>query len=242
MTLENPLKNYSDDMVKWHAWKADPTPEKLSHLFKQMEPVLFSATKINQGSLAPAVIQSEAKLQALKAFKTFDPAKDVKLSTHVHNYLQKVNRLNYQYQEIFAVPEQRRIKYQTFQKAKSDLEDSLHREPNAEELAGHLHWSRAEVGRFLSEAKTEFSDAQPYSSDLAAHDTEGASVLSYIYNDLGPQDKLLLEYRTGYNGRPQLGNPQIMKKLNMTQGQLSYAVKDLTRRIDDVKKGRSVDV
>lgn len=202
-----------------------------------MEPVLYSATKINQGTLSPQVIQAEAKLQALKAFKTYDPGKDVKLSTHVHNYLQKVNRLNYKYQEIFEVPEQRRIKYQTFQKAKQDLEDSLRREPTAEELADHLHWSRAEVGRFLAEARVEFSDAQPHSSDLAVHDTADATLMAYIYNDMAPKQKLLFEHTTGYNGKPVLSNPELMKKLRMTQGQLSYAKKQMTQDIKKIQQG-----
>lgn len=227
----------TSDLEKWHAWKASPTPESLSHLFKQLEPVMYSATKINQGSLSPAIIQAEAKLQALKAFKSYDPDKGVKLSTHVHNYLQKVNRLNYQYQEIFSVPEQRRIKYQSFHKAKQDLEDSLKREPNADELADSLHWSRAEVARFLSESKAEFSDSQPHASDLGLHEDPSATVVSYIYNDLTPDKKLLFEYRTGYNGRPVLSNPQIMKKTGLTQGQLSYAIKDLTNVVDKAKRG-----
>ena len=229
-----------EDINKWKAWKADPNPKTLSHLFRQMEPVMFSATKINQGSISPAVIQAEAKIQALKAFKTYDPKHEVKLSTHVHNYLQKVNRLNYQYQEIFAVPEQRRIKYQTFQKAKQDLEDNLKREPNAEELADHLHWSRAEVGRFLSESKTELSDSQPHSSDLALHDVHSirdATMMSYIYNDLPPKSKMLLEHTAGYNGQPVLTNPQLMKKFGMTLGQLSYAKKDLREHIQKAQQG-----
>jgi len=198
---------------------------------------MFSATKINQGTLAPAVIQAEAKLQALKAFQTYDPKHEVKLSTHVHNYLQKVNRLNYQYQEIFAVPEQRRIKYTTFQKAKQDLEESLRREPNAEELADHLHWSRAEVGRFLAESKTELSDSQPHASDLGIHEDPHASVMSYLYNDLPPEKKLLFEHAMGYNGKARLSNPQLMKKLNLTQGQLSYAKKDLRDLVMKAKQG-----
>ena len=229
----------SVDIDKWNVWRKAPTPENLSHLLKQMEPVIYTATKANQGTLSPTVVEAEAKIQAVNAFKSYDPKHETKLSTHVTNYLQKVNRLNYKYQEIFEVPEQRRIKYTTFQTTKSNLSDKLQREPNSEELAQELGWSRAEVGRFNAEARKEYSDTQSYDSDLAIHDTKDATLLSYVYNDLTPKNKLLFEHTTGYNNKKILSNPALCKKLSMTQGQLSYAKKQLTEQITKSVGGSS---
>lgn len=221
----------SDDIQKWRAWKQNPTPDNLNTLLRQMAPIMYSATKINQGTLSPALVEAESKIQAVSAFKSFDPNRGVKLSTHLTNCLQKVNRLNYKYQEIFAVPEQRRIKYTVFHAAKSHLNDTNNRDPTSEELAHHLGWSRAEVNRFNSENRTELSDAQPHANDVALHDTTDSTLISYVYNDLTPKNKLLFEHTTGYNNKPILNNPQLMKKLDMTQGQLSYAKKQLTHHV-----------
>jgi DNA-directed RNA polymerase specialized sigma subunit len=212
-----------DDLQHWQTWKHSPTPENLSALVGQVQPLLYRATQINQGSLPPAVIEAQAKLEAKKAFQSFDPKRGVKLSTHVTNYLQKVNRLNYKYQEIYAVPENRRIKFTAYQTAKDDLAEDLGREPNLSELSSHLHWSQAEVARFNSEGIHELSDNQPYMSDANSNDTADDTLVSYAYNDLLPNHKVVFEHTTGYGGKPIMSGHDLMKKLDMTQGQLSYA-------------------
>jgi DNA-directed RNA polymerase specialized sigma subunit len=224
-----------DDIAKWKQWQKDPNSSNLSTLVKQMQPVIYKATQINQGALSPAVIEAEAKIQAVNAFKTYDPKKDVKLSTHLTNYLQKVNRINYKYQDLYKVPEDRRIKYNTFNTAKSDFEDSYGREPSIEELSSRLGWSQREVSRYLRENRQELSQSVPYPSDLGAHDTTDETIVSYVYNDLSPKDKLVFEYTTGYQGRRKLTNSEIMAKLGLTQGQLSYAKSKISKRIKEAR-------
>lgn len=227
------------DLNKWNTWKKDPSSNNLSSLVKQMNPVIFKAVQINQGSLSPAVIEAEAKLQAFKAFKTYDPSKNVKLSTHLTNQLQKVSRLNYKYQELYKVPEDRRIKFNTFNSVKDTLKDSMGRDPTTEELASNLGWSNAEIKRYASEERSELSTSLPYSSDIGSYDTADETLLAYIYHDLDPQQKLVLEYVTGYNGRKRLSNSEIKNKLGITQGQLSYMKGQFTQKIKDAR-GRGI--
>jgi len=224
---------HEDDAKKWQTWKTDPTPDNLSAVLRQMSPVIHKAIQINQGNLSPAIVEAQAKIEAVKAFKSFKPDKGVKLSTHVTNYMQKVNRLNYKYQEAFSVPEVRRIKWSTFNSAKGELGDQLGRDPNTSELADSLGWSQAEVGRFNAENRHELSDSQPHYSDFNQHDTRDASMLAYVYNDLSPRHKLVLEHTTGYNNKKVLDNQDLMKKLRATQGQVSYyktQIKDAIRK------------
>ena len=46
-----------------------------------------------------------------------------------------------------------------------------------------------------------------------------------------PEEKVLFEYTTGFNGKPKLSNPEIMRKMNLTQAQLSYKKTLLTRKL-----------
>lgn len=228
------------DIAYWTAWRAKPTSDNLHNLLKQVTPVLHNAVKANQGTLSPNVIMAEAKIQAVGAFKTFDPKMGVKLSTHLTNSLQKVNRLNYKYQEVFEVPEQRRIKFKTYQNTKTHLEETLNRQPTSEELAHELHWSMAEIERFEQESRKELSDSQPISSGISGKDTTQNALEAYIYHDLPtPEHKLVFEHTTGYGGKAQLSNPEIMKKLKITQGQLSYYKKTL-RDITKNAQGRDI--
>jgi DNA-directed RNA polymerase specialized sigma subunit len=182
-------------------------------------------------------LESEAKLQAVKAFETYSPSIGVKLSTHLTNYLKKVNRLAYKHQEIYTVPEDRRIKYHTFDRVKENLKDSLDRDPTIEEMAHELKWSRAEVGRYYKEQRRELSDTQPHANDIPIYTDTKSALLSYAYHDLPPKDKLLLEYTMGYGGKPKMSDPEIMRKLNMTRGQLSYAKKLLTNKVGNAIYG-----
>jgi len=222
-----------EDIKQWETWKTNPTPENLSNLVSQMKPVIHKAIQVNQGALSPAVVEAEAKIQAVNAFKTYDPNRDTQLSTHVTNYMKKVNRLNYTYQDIYSVPEARRIKYSTFANTVSRMKEEKGRDPSADELATELGWSRAEVSRYLAENRRELSDNQPHHSDLGAHDTRQGMVMSYIYNDLTPTQKLLFENVTGYGGKKVMDGTDLRRAMNMTQGQLSYAKRQLT---DIVKK------
>lgn len=224
-----------DDLAKWQTWKKSKNPDTLNVLLRQLEPILRAGSRQNYGTLSNAVIDSEAKIQAVSAFKTFDPDKGVKLSTHVTNYLQKVNRLNYRHQEIFSVPENRRIQYSAFEAAKSHLGDELGRHPTQDEIATHLKWPKAEVERFHQENRFELSETQPYANDIAAHQTRDQTLVSYIFQDLTPKYRLLLEHTTGYNDKPILDNTALRKKLGMTQGQLSYAKKQLQDQVHAIR-------
>lgn len=226
------------DYKYWEQWNKTKDDKDLSVLLKQVNPLIQYSVFQQKGSLPTPIIEAEAKLQAVNAFKTYDPSKGTKLSTHLTNYLKKVSRLNYQYQEIYKVPEARRIKYQTFTTAKDELTQKYGRPPTVLELAEKLNWSNAEVSRFLSESKQELSDSQPLSNDTKFYgDNSDSTMLAYIYNDLPTKDKLLFEHTTGYGGKPILDNNELAKRLEMTPGQISYAKKKLVNKIVDVREG-----
>jgi DNA-directed RNA polymerase specialized sigma subunit len=192
-------------------------------LFKNINPLIHHAITPLKGAISDNVLEAEAKLQAMKAFKTYDPNKDTKLSTHVMNHLQKVNRVVYNNMELLSVPEQRRIKFKNFEAVSSNLEEDLGRPPSVAELAEALNWSQAEVMRHKSESWKELSSSNPNVSDMGLHDDPNSTLVSYVYNDLSPQHKTIFEMSTGYGGTKEHTNPEIMKKLKLTQGQLSYA-------------------
>jgi len=218
------------DLELWEKWRRSQSQVDLSNLLEQVKPLIKTVAQQYAGNISPAILEAEAKIQAVNAFKSFDPSRGVKLSTHLMNQLKKTSRFAYKHQEIYSVPESRRIKYHTFESVKSHLRDKYDRDPSIEELADSLKWSNSEVKRYQREDIRELSDSQPLSSDIGFYKKDDTAMLAYMYNDLNPQEKLLLEYTTGYGGR-QLSNTEIKRRLNMTQGQLSYAKKNLTNKL-----------
>ena len=61
------------------------------------------------------------------------------------NYLPKVRRLNYKYQNMARLPENLHLQYTDFQNTISHLENTLNREPTDDEIAKHMGWSKGAV-------------------------------------------------------------------------------------------------
>jgi len=211
------------DIELWNAWKESGSTADLTKLFSNLNPLIHSNIKQLRGSISDTVLESEAKLQAMKAFNSFDPNKNTQLSTHVSNHLKKVNRIVYDNMELLRIPEQRRIKFKNFEATQSLLQEDLGRPPSINELSDALNWSKSEVVRHKSESWKELSASNPNVSDAGFHDDVNNGLVSYVYNDLTPQHQSIFEMTTGYGGKKEKSNADIMRKMNLTQGQLSYA-------------------
>jgi DNA-directed RNA polymerase specialized sigma subunit len=211
------------DLELWQTWNDTKDPKDLSSLYKNINPLIHHNIKPLRGSVSDTVLEAEAKLQALKAFKSYDPNKNVQLSTHVTNHLKKVNRLTYNNMELLSVPENRRIKFKNYEATESNLEEELGRPPPINEMADALGWSKAEVSRHKSESWKELSASNPNVSDVGFHDDANNALASYVYNDLSPKYQSIFEMTTGYGSSKEYSSKQIMKKMKMSQGQLSYA-------------------
>ena len=211
------------DLELWKTWNRTRNPQDLSKLYKAFNPLIHNAINPLKGSISDTVLLSEAKLNALKAFESYDPNKGVQLSTHVTNSLKKTNRIVYDNMELLGIPEKRRIKFKNYEATHTNLEEQLGRPPSMGELSDNLGWSRSEVARHKSESWKELSASNPNVSDAQFHDDANNSIVSYVYNDLTPKYQNIFEMTTGYGGKKELKNQAIMSKLNITQGQLSYA-------------------
>lgn len=211
------------DLELWKTWNQSKDPKDLSSLYKNINSLIHHNINPLKGSVSDRVLESEAKLQALNAFNTFDPSKDIQLSTHVTNHLKKVNRIAYNNMELLSVPEQRRIKFKNYEAVHSNLEEDLGRPPSMNEIADALGWSLSEVARHKSENWKELTASNPNVSDVGFHDDANNTLTSYVYNDLTPEHQTIFEMTTGYGGQKELSNEQIMKKMKLSQGQLSYA-------------------
>jgi DNA-directed RNA polymerase specialized sigma subunit len=209
----------------------------LQRVLDQLNPVIQRAVNRWSGTLARPALELEAKTLAREAIGTYRPGAGASLATHVTNRLQKLSRLNYQHQNLARIPEYQNLKYNTYQRAQAQLQDELGRDPTNEELADQLGWSRPAVTHFQRNLRQEFiesGDTPPIFDDSPGE----SGMVDYIYYDLSPIQQKIFEFTSGYQGAPRLSNPEIMKKLNLTQGQLSYQKRLMINRIENIKSGR----
>ncbi len=221
-----------EDVVAWKAWEQNPTSRNMGNVLGELNPLIQKEVNRWSGtySLARPLLELEAKRLASEAIHSYRPTRGAALATHVTHRLKKLSRLPYTHQNVARLPEYQTLKFHTFHGAKAQLEDELGREPTTDELADQLSWSRPYLSRFQKSLRKEFiesGDPVP----IFDRPSDDAQTIDFIYNDLAPTQQLLFQHTTGYGGSPVLTNPQLMKKLKLTQGQLSYQKRLLVNKI-----------
>lgn len=229
----------AEDIRLWEQWQRTKSDSDLQALLKQLQPLINQQVLRWSGSLAPAVLETRAKVLATEAIRSYDPARNVALATHVTNQLQKLSRLVYTHSQAARLPEHKAISMATFSVGQDHLSNEFGRAPTSMELADHLGWSknRVEEYRKAYNRKELLSSGQFNPSAFAIADEEDPMV-AFVYHDLSPQHQQLFEHITGYGGAPTLSNPQLMKKFDLTQGQLSYQKRQIKGLFDDALQRR----
>jgi hypothetical protein len=201
-----------------------------------LNPVIQKEVNRWQGTLARPLLELEAKRLAAEAIQSYSPTRGAALATHVTNRLKKLSRISYTHQNIARLPEYQTLKYHTFQSAQADLEDRFGRPPTADEMADQLGWSRPFLTRYQKSLRREFleSGEPPPIFDSPSDD---AHLIDFVYNDLSPMQKTIFQHTTGYSGAPVLSNPELMKKLKLSQGQLSYQKRLLVNKVSKLTGG-----
>jgi len=210
------------DYALWETWNRTKNPADLEKLVKQLDPLIQSEVNKRAGTLSRATLVTQAQVLTVKALKSFKPSVGVKVSTHVTNQIQKLSRVNYAHQNAARIPEHSMLQFHSVNVAKEDFESDHGREPSQAELADVLHWSPKKLEQF----QTQFSRPELLESLEAPtamftphqHDPR----LEYAYSSLSPRQQAIFDHVTGHGGVEKLSNSQIMTRLKITQGILSY--------------------
>lgn len=209
------------DMELWRTWKASKAVPHLEDLMANMHPVIRKEVSRWTNIVPELVVDAEAKRLALKAFQTFDPKKGVQLSTHLVNQLQPLSRLAYARQSSLSIPEHQRLTYNRFVKAKADLEDQLGRPPTIDHLADHLGLPVPKLQQLVANVERR-ELLESGEGPAFQRKKDDAELVELAYHDMTGLQRQIFDFRTGSHGQPELKNPDITKRLGITQGQLSY--------------------
>lgn len=223
----------SKDVDLWQKWNRSKSPADLEVLMKHMNPVLNREVS-RWASIVPRfVLENEAKAQALKAFASFDPNRGVLLSTHVTNQLQKLSRTAYARQSTVSIPEHKRLTYNRYRKVMAQLEDEFGRPPQIHEIADQLALPVPKLQALISEVeKREYLESEEHAEAGTHSETE---LIELALHDLTPTQQLVFKHKTGWGGAPIKSNAQLMKELNITQGQLSYELTKVKKTLTSAK-------
>jgi DNA-directed RNA polymerase specialized sigma subunit len=225
------------DLVAWNKWKKSPTDTNASALLAQVNPLIQKEASKWAGTLARPLLETEGKRLAMQAFNSFDPSKAA-LGTHLVNTLQRMSRLSYANQNVARLPENQMLQYHSYHVAHSELSDALGRAPTADELADKLAWPVKKVEQYrkvVGRRETLEGGGLFDASDTGEAEHEDR-FLDLAYHDLPPLQQAMFEGLTGYREAPVLSNQALQKKLNLTQGQYSYAKAKLIAHMESAQE------
>lgn len=229
-----------DDAFK--QWKAKPAPDTNTKLLSTVQPVIDTALSSYSGAQVSPTMRSRAKLMALRALETYDPQRG-NVRTHLLSQLQGLRRATAKEQNIIAVPEQVGLDYQRLLESENDLRDRLGRDPTDIELADHTMLSPRRIkkirafhqpvaeGSTLRETTDESGDGAT-ASMIPGSNRAAEAWMNFVYDDLGPTDKLIMDMTLGRNGRRRTSTQEIARRLNVTPGAVSQRAAKIQAMLD----------
>lgn len=233
-----------DDFVETHKlWQKNQTPEMNTKILTAVQPTIDTALTSYVGASPSSAIKTRAKLMALKALQNFDPTRG-NVRTHLLSQMQSLRRVAAQEQNIISIPEQVGLDYQKLNEAERALADRLSRDPTDDELADETGLSVRRIGKIrsfhqplaegttVSENVEEQADGGDLASKIPGQTNAQEAWVNFVYGDLSPTNKLIMDMLLGRNGRRKTSVQQIAQKLNITPGAVSQRAAKIQEMIN----------
>ena len=208
---------YKDkDLQLWKEWKANPSNATLKPLLTSLNPLIESNVNKLHGNLPRSALKAQMIKLTINALPNYDPEK-AQLNTYLNNTAgNKLHRYVYTYQNMGSIPEPRAIQIGTFKRVKDNLENDLGRPPTYEEIGDQMHLPVKQIKLLEKEIRQDLIQDEGYTNIFGADTSETDENLVLLHAELFGQDREVMEYLYGMNGKPQLEGNEIAKKLNIS--------------------------
>jgi DNA-directed RNA polymerase specialized sigma subunit len=234
-----------EDFPELHKqWLQQQTPALNTQILQRVQPMVDTALSSYVGQNPSSAMRTRAKLMALKAMHTFDPTRG-NIKTHLLSQLQSLRRLSAQEQNIITFPEQIGLDFQKLTEAENALRDRLSRDPSDDELADSTGLSTRRIGKIrrfhkpIAEGSTvietadDYADSGGIASKIPGQVTEQEAWMNFVYGDLDPINKLIMDMSLGRNGRRKSSTQEIAQKLNITPGAVSQRAAKIQQMLNN---------
>lgn len=224
----------------YNAWKTSPTNATRGGLLKSVAPVIDRAVFTYAGAKPSPTVKSQARLMAIKAFDTYDPAKG-SMKNHLMGTLRGLQRYAGQQSQIISIPERVALDKRHLMDAEEYLRDQFGRDPSDMELADHTGLALKRIGYIRGAASGVASgsmldeEGEVYSppSSIPGSTSREDSLRQMIYYDLDDTDRTIMDYTLGANGVQPLTTGEIARRLGITAGAVSQRKNKIQSMVDE---------
>ena len=218
------------DVELYNQWAADKSKANMGKLIGHLMPLVYTEVHRASGSLPTTALTAEAMVWAAKAVHSYDPSKGFALSTHVMNYLPKVRRMNYQYQNAVRLPENMQRQYAPYNKALTNLTEEFNREPTDEEMAKVLGWTKGYVAKYKGRLYADHIESASERPAIVTEYSDEHLLMQELRNRLTPEELIIWDAKIN-----KMPAPDIAEKLGVNINRFNYLQKKLIKKISDLK-------
>ena len=222
----------------FNAWKAEDSPATRGALLRQVNPIIDTALHSYGGTAGPA-IRGQAKMLALNAFKSYDPAKGT-MRTHLLSQLQGLRRAAAQSQQIISIPERVALDRGHLTETTDSLRDELGRDPSDMELAARTGLSlkrinyirQAKMGTNTGSILDDEGEVFDPASKIPGNTDRNDAWSEMVYYDLSDVDRKIMEHTLGLRGAQILSTGELAANLGVTPGAISQRKARIQQLLD----------
>lgn len=218
------------DLLLYNEWKQSGDKQALGKLVNNLHPIIYTEVQRAAGTLPTSALSAEAKKWTVKAIQSYDPDKGVALSTHVMNYLPKIRRLNYKFQNAARLPENLQLQYHTWNQAITGLKEQLDRDPTDEELADKLGWKRKAVIKYRNSLYADLIESGNERPTEFTTFNKNKVLFDYIMQQLSPDEKVIFE------NIDTMSSAELAAKLGVNINRLNYMKRLMTDKIKGLQE------
>jgi DNA-directed RNA polymerase specialized sigma subunit len=225
----------------YDTWKADQTPENLGHALRELDPVLVS--EVQRYSGPKDILHVKAKGLAIKAIRSYDPTKGAALRSWVTTQLQPLSRYGQRLQSV-RVPETVRRQAAEVHTISERLHDKFGRMPTDTELADEAGLSITKIHSLQNRVRPALTESQMVAPKDGVEGTLPASqfpsgadyAFEAVYQDLGPREKVIADWKIGAHGKERLPNQEIARRLGVSPALITQITGRLVANIQEVAR------
>jgi DNA-directed RNA polymerase specialized sigma subunit len=177
------------------------------------------------------LLRTQAKQLAVNAVKSYDPTSKAKLNSWVVTQLQPLSRYGREAGSSVHVSELAYRQSAEIARLSEELYDDLGAEPSDQQLADAAGISAARVKALRDMNRPVLSESAFMATDspeaiepavaVTGTDPTLLTAREMVYEGLDPRDKMIYDLKTGSNGKEQLDNQSIAKRLGVTPALIS---------------------
>lgn len=215
------------EMEHYEAYKQSGNLRDRTKTLMALSPVLFKKHQQLAGTLPDSALKAEIAKHAVNAIESYDPTKGAKLSTHVFNHVAQASRMNYTYQNVVRMSEDKQQgKFKHYKKALDDLNSELNRDPTDLEIAKRLGWTEKEVRDMKSGLFSDIFESRQEVEDERSQFSDDKIKMNYIMDNLSHDETKFFHDKT--RGMSQ---SDMSAKYNMDVNKLNYTGRKLTDKV-----------